>query len=211
MPAIRTILHPTGLAKVDRAALRLAGSLARTHGARLVVLHVMKPWYLYGRARMLGAFLRQKMERWEALNRVRVADLDFPLEHRLTEGEPVSAILRAAEELPCDLIVMGTHARSGLRRLLKGSTAEAVVRKAPCPVLTVGASPAGRLPSPGPCHEAPFGTEVRTAIDKMPAGRVGPMGEETDSRHRKWAVNSPRSSGRGSTPRRGRAESLCSV
>jgi nucleotide-binding universal stress UspA family protein len=209
MPAIQTILHPTTLSKVDRPAFRLAGSLARTHGARLVVLHVMKPWYLYGRARVLGAYLRQKMERWEALNQVRVADLDIHLEHRLTEGEPASAILRAAEELPCDLIVMGTHRRSGLRRLLKGSTAEAVVRKASCPVLTVGASPAGRLPSREPCHEALLGTQVRTA--RIPAGLVGPMGKETDSRNRKWKPKSPSRSGRGSTPGRANAESLCSV
>jgi nucleotide-binding universal stress UspA family protein len=209
MPAIRTILHPTALSKVDRAALRVAGSLAQAHGARLIVLHVMKPWYLYGRARMLGNFLRQKMERWEALNQVRAADLDLPLQHRLMEGEPVSAILRVAEELPCDLIVMGTIGRSGLRRLLKGSTAEAIVRKAPCPVLAVGASLAERLPSRAPCHEALLGTEVRTA--RIPAGRVGPMGSETESRHRKRTATSPSRSGRGSTAGRANAESLCSV
>jgi nucleotide-binding universal stress UspA family protein len=51
-------------------------------------------------------------------------------------------ILTKAEEFHCDLIVMGTHGRTGLRRLLVGSVAEAVMRKAPCPVLTVK-GPAG--------------------------------------------------------------------
>jgi nucleotide-binding universal stress UspA family protein len=55
----------------------------------------------------------------------------------LVEGNAAAAILRAAKELHCDLIVMGTHGRTGLSRLLMGSVAEEVVRKAPCLVLTV--------------------------------------------------------------------------
>jgi universal stress protein A len=165
---IRTILHPTGFFKVDQAAFCLAGSLARTYRARLVILHVMKPWYLYGRARLLGTYLHHKLERWEAVSQVRVADLDLPLEHRLTEGEPVSAILSVAKELSCDLIVMGTHKRSGLRRLLKGSTAEAVVRRAPCPVLIVGASLAKRSRLAERCCEASIELEQR--ITELPGG-----------------------------------------
>jgi nucleotide-binding universal stress UspA family protein len=59
------------------------------------------------------------------------------VERRLEEGDPIGEILRAAAEVPCDLIVMGTHGRTGLARLLMGSVAEEVVRKAPCPVVTV--------------------------------------------------------------------------
>jgi hypothetical protein len=55
----------------------------------------------------------------------------------LLVGDPASAILRVTQELPADLIVMGTHGRTGLGRLLMGSVAEQVVRKAPCPVVTV--------------------------------------------------------------------------
>jgi hypothetical protein len=61
------------------------------------------------------------------------------VEYRLVEGEPVREILRAARETACDLIVTGTHGRSGLDRLLMGSVAEQLLRKAPCPVLTVKA------------------------------------------------------------------------
>jgi nucleotide-binding universal stress UspA family protein len=55
----------------------------------------------------------------------------------LTDGEPYAEILRVAEDDGCDLIVMGTHGRTGLRRLLMGSVAEQVLRQASCPVLTV--------------------------------------------------------------------------
>ena len=55
----------------------------------------------------------------------------------LMEGEPGEAILRTATERHCDLIVMGTHGRTGLDRIIKGSVAEHVLRRAPCPVLTV--------------------------------------------------------------------------
>jgi nucleotide-binding universal stress UspA family protein len=57
----------------------------------------------------------------------------------MAEGDPAGAILRAARENQCDLIVMGTHGRAGLNRFLRGSVAEEVVRKAPCPVMTVNA------------------------------------------------------------------------
>src|SRR4051812_41221611 len=103
MLTIRTILHPTRFSEVDRGAFRLAASLARAHGARLVVLHVMSPWYVHGRGAMLGAFLRQGKELWEALNRLRAASCGSPTEHRLATGDAVAGILRAAEELQCDL------------------------------------------------------------------------------------------------------------
>jgi nucleotide-binding universal stress UspA family protein len=55
----------------------------------------------------------------------------------LQEGDPATEILRIAQECKCDLIVMGTHGRTGVARLLMGSVAEHVVRKAECPVLVV--------------------------------------------------------------------------
>jgi nucleotide-binding universal stress UspA family protein len=59
------------------------------------------------------------------------------VEHQLKAGDAVAEILSMARHLPCDLIVLGTHGRTGLDRLLMGSVAEQIVRKAPCPVLTV--------------------------------------------------------------------------
>ena len=66
-----------------------------------------------------------------------VPDSNVPVERRLLAGDPADAIIRLAESEHIDLIVMGTHGRRGLSRLLMGSVAESVVRVAPCPVLTV--------------------------------------------------------------------------
>jgi len=65
------------------------------------------------------------------------SDTSIRVERRLVEGDAVPSILREAEEQGADLIVMGMHGRTGLNRLLMGSTAEHVVRRASCPVLTV--------------------------------------------------------------------------
>ncbi|HWT81688.1 MAG TPA: universal stress protein, partial [Candidatus Methylomirabilis sp.] len=77
------------------------------------------------------AALRQLTERLHAqLPTLRVRSV-------LAEGVPFDQILRAAKRLRCDLIVLATHGRTGLRHVLTGSVAENVVRRAPCPVLTV--------------------------------------------------------------------------
>jgi universal stress protein A len=73
----------------------------------------------------------------EQLLQVQAHDPRVRLEHRFAEGDPAAEILRATEECRCDVIVMGTHGRTGLSRLLMGSVAERVLRKAPCPVVTV--------------------------------------------------------------------------
>jgi len=79
--------------------------------------------------------VQEKLRQLESqAHRVRV-------ESQVLEGDPVDMILRAAEETHSDVIVMGTHGRTGLSRLLLGSVAEAVIRKAPCPVLSVKPSP----------------------------------------------------------------------
>ena len=66
----------------------------------------------------------------------RDARAGFVYEHRLVTGDPASSIVNLAEMEGADLIVMGTHGRTGFSRLLMGSVAELVVRRAKCPVLT---------------------------------------------------------------------------
>jgi nucleotide-binding universal stress UspA family protein len=78
---------------------------------------------------------REEVE--EELGRVGAPDPGVRLERRLVVGDAAARILEAAQAVPCDLIVMGTHGRTGLGRVLLGSVAEQVVRLAPCPVLTV--------------------------------------------------------------------------
>jgi len=67
----------------------------------------------------------------------RLHRVDTYFEHHLLSGDPGSELVHFAERENIDLIVMGTHGRTGLTRLLMGSVAEAVVRRAPCPVLTL--------------------------------------------------------------------------
>lgn len=137
MLPIHAILHPTDFSERAGAAFRMACALARDHGARLVVLHVYPPPLSHGEVvarRQPNGFHE---ELWSALRRVQPREPGLNVEHWLIEGHAAAEILRAAAEHGCDLIVMGTHGRAGVARLLMGSVAEKVLRKAPCPVLTV--------------------------------------------------------------------------
>jgi nucleotide-binding universal stress UspA family protein len=142
MLPIRRILVPIDWSEPSDEAFRLAASLAREHAAELLVLYVVPL-----AAVMYGPPPESYLEHLlEELRRVRPSDPKVRARYLLVEGAPAAAILSAAGESHCDLIVMGTHGRRGLNRLLSGSVAEAVVRKAPCPVLTVKA----RVPADSP-------------------------------------------------------------
>lgn len=137
MLPIRTILHPTDFSEHSDYALRLACALARDHGARLVLLHVAAPpTAVYGGDILIPAPPDSHDEERQRLDRLQVPDT-VPTERRLVEGDAATQILAVAERTGSDLVVMGTHGRTGLARLLMGSVAEQIVRKAPCPVLTV--------------------------------------------------------------------------
>jgi hypothetical protein len=88
---------------------------------------------------------------------------DVAYEHKMLTGTPAEGIVRFAEEVQADFIVMGTHGRTGLFRVLMGSVAEAVVRKAPCPVLTV------RQPAPE-TDEKPEPEQHEESGSTRPAG-----------------------------------------
>jgi nucleotide-binding universal stress UspA family protein len=141
MNAIHNILHPTDFSPPAEYAFRLACSLAQDHGAHLLVLHVAPPppprFVGY---HATGVSPQQADERYfedlrSSLRRLESPSPNVEVEHRLEEGDTATEILRVADESKCDLIVMGTHGRMGLSRLLLGSVAEQVLRRARCPVL----------------------------------------------------------------------------
>ncbi len=138
---MRVILHPTDFSVDSEAALKVARSLARDHGARLIVLHVAPLEVLMSGT--VAAEVDPRVYR-DALadvrGRVDGPDLKHPVETLLARGFAAEKILETAEEVGCDLIVMGTHGRSALSRLLMGSVAEHVFPKARCPVLIVKAA-----------------------------------------------------------------------
>jgi nucleotide-binding universal stress UspA family protein len=131
------ILFPTDFSHTGDEALAMAASLARDTGAKLLILHVEEPPLAYGSGEMYyGIPEPASADLQRMLQNVVPADPDVPYEHHLITGEPAGAITRFAETKSVDMIVMGTHGRTGLSRLLMGSVAEAVVRRAQCPVIT---------------------------------------------------------------------------
>jgi nucleotide-binding universal stress UspA family protein len=134
---IRTLLHPTDFSERAHLAYQLAYSLARNQGARLIVLHVVAPLASYGEKLAWQQRNGRPAQVYQSLCSLQATDSRVVIEHRLTDGDPQTEILRVARETDCDLIVMGTHGRTGSGRQLMGSVAEQVVGTAPCPVLIV--------------------------------------------------------------------------
>jgi nucleotide-binding universal stress UspA family protein len=155
MLPIRVILHPTDFSENSVYAFRLACSLARDYGARLVVLHVAEPPVIVPVDGM--AAIPVPIDREQLLIQLRswqARETNVRVEHRLAEGDPAAAIVRNAAELGCDVILMGTHGRTGVGRLLMGSVAEQVLRRAPCPVVTVKTPhPQAQAPKEGVPHQ----------------------------------------------------------
>jgi nucleotide-binding universal stress UspA family protein len=138
---IRTILHPTDFSGRSEYAFQVAHSLARDHGARLVVLYVRVP-VVVAYAELVTVVpdpVRTPQDVKDRLSERHSVDPWVEVEYRVAEGDPAAEIIRLAGELGASLIVMGTHGRTGLGRLLMGSVAETVLRRAPCAVLTLKA------------------------------------------------------------------------
>ncbi len=134
--AQKTILFPTDFSHASDSALVHAETLAKQQGARLLIVHVEEPPLAYGGGELYYGIPEPSSERiLEMLEDVTPADTSVPFTHRLTMGDPAGEVVRLAEEEQADMIVLGTHGRTGLTRLLMGSVAEAIVRHAPCPVL----------------------------------------------------------------------------
>jgi nucleotide-binding universal stress UspA family protein len=142
MLPITRILVPIDWSEPSKSAFLVGVSLAREYNAQLLVLYVV-PLALVMYGPPSEAYMDHLLEE---LRRVKPGDSRICVQHFLAEGDPGTAILGTAKETNCDLIVMGTHGRTGLNRVLMGSVAEKVVRKATCPVLVVKAPLAE-----GPC------------------------------------------------------------
>jgi universal stress protein A len=134
----KKILFPTDFSPASQEALKWATSLARESGATLLIVHVEEPPMAYGGGELyLGVDETNRQELRKALAQVVPTDPNVPYEHKLLIGDPATSIVDLAESEGVDFIVLGSHGRTGLTRLLMGSVAEAVVRRAKCPVLTV--------------------------------------------------------------------------
>lgn len=137
MSNIHVILHPTDYSEHSDVAFRIACSLARDYRAKLVLLHVaLRSVTIAGEAAIAPRseeYFQAEREKLEGIS----VPAEIRVERQVAEGAPAEEILRATQAAKADLIVMGTHGRTGLARLLAGSVAEQVMRRATCPVLTV--------------------------------------------------------------------------
>ncbi|HEX7481747.1 MAG TPA: universal stress protein [Polyangiales bacterium] len=147
MPAIKKILCPVDFSAGSKTALTYAEGLAKRLGAELYLVHAYEnPVYVLPMSGYVGptaeilAGVRQQIDeelvRWKAS----VAKEGLTVRGDVFEGAPYRVVLDAADEYKPDLIVMGTHGRTGIAHVVIGSVAERVVRLAHCPVLTVRTS-----------------------------------------------------------------------
>lgn len=137
------VLCPTDFSEFSSTALDYAAALALSYGSTLRLVHVITPFPITGPYLDLpggGPLYEAAADQARtslAAEAGRVSRTGVRIETELREGTAVQEILTAAAEWPADLIVMGTHGRGGFERLVLGSVAEKVLRKAPCAVLAV--------------------------------------------------------------------------
>jgi nucleotide-binding universal stress UspA family protein len=144
MIQLKRILVPTDFSDASKNALRYAMAFAESFNAALDVVHVVVDPYVIppgGEAYLPPPDYPEQMERIARQHLDQWVPAEWRNGRQVTleciPGAPFVEIVRYAREKNCDLIVMGTHGRGMIAHLLLGSVAERVVRKAPCPVLTV--------------------------------------------------------------------------
>lgn len=123
---VKKILYPTDFSSYSNQAYFHAVGLAETYRAKLTVVYVHTPGGQGDKA-----FWRGQLEQ------VRPSNPNIPVSHVLLEGDPATEITRFAADSGIDVIVIGTHGRTGVEQLVMGSVAEKVMREAPCSVLVV--------------------------------------------------------------------------
>jgi universal stress protein A len=131
----KKILLPIDFSYPSDAALPFAAALAKESNAQLLILHVDELPLAYGGEMYYGLLNPTRDELMKMLCNVKPTDPSIRVAHHLVEGNPIGAIVRFAKDEAVDLIVIGSHGRTGIGRALMGSVAEGVVRKAQCPVL----------------------------------------------------------------------------
>lgn len=146
---VGNILVPTDFSLTSERAMSMAVEIAKKYSSKILLIHVFNDFKIEDALQWTSYVSTTKTEieiREDISNRA-YDELDdfikkFPvgdlkIEPRVIEDHPHRGVIATAEDENIDLIVMGTHGRTGVAHLLMGSTAEKVVRAAPCPVLTV--------------------------------------------------------------------------
>ena len=142
--AIKRILMPVDFSAPSKRALKYAEQFAKQLGAALTLVHVVEPfWYPHDWEYLpafegnIGPVALEKEARARLTTLANEVGSNAPVTPHVRSGTPWNEIVLAAKEYKADLIIIGTHGRTGLKHVVMGSTAERVVRHAHCPVLVV--------------------------------------------------------------------------
>ena len=180
MASFKTILVPVDYSARSLQAFRVACSLAEEGATRLIVLHVVEQLPVMEQLvgfDALGTPIPLDADGsphhnaiQERLREVYVSKRPIDVRILVRDAEAAEGIVGAADDVGADLIVLGTHGRTGLNRLLAGSVAEAVLRRATCPVLAVhspesGSAETGAAPIQVILHPTDFSDQSQAALE----------------------------------------------
>lgn len=164
--SLRNILYLTDFSGPSEAALPFAVAIARGYGATVYSLHVlMPPPYVHSVPPVTAASLEVEEENANnAMQRLQSQLAGLTYETSMERGIPVwAAVDRAIKDHDIDLIVLGTHGRTGAEKLLLGSVAEEIFRRSPVPVLTIGPGVRSGAHGGGRFHRVLFATDFTSA------------------------------------------------
>ena len=163
--AVRNILFTTDFTEASSKALKYTEAIARHFQASVTSTHVLRAsvadWPKFGTDPEYKKLYAKTKEMLDNVGR-QLDQAGFKADEVLFEGDPVDCIVKAIQHRRVDLLVLGTHGSRDLERLVLGSTAEEILRKASCPVLTVGPN------VPDPCQGTVLFRRVLLATDFTP-------------------------------------------
>jgi nucleotide-binding universal stress UspA family protein len=182
--ALKNILFLTDFSEPSGAALPFASAIARTYGSVVHALHVVLPSaYTYMTPEMAATFLDNEDDRARAeMQRVEAELTGQPRETIIERGGAVWPVLsEVLKEREIDLIVLGTHGRTGVQKVLLGSSAEEVFRRARVPVVTIGPAVRSGAHSGGRFHSVLFATDFN-AVSTVAAAYAVSLAQENQAR-----------------------------
>lgn len=139
----KTILHATDFSPNAEHAFHVACQIARSMHARIVVLHAfILDAHITADLPVVPRELVSEEDIRLKLRQIRESEPSLQIEDKFVVGTPVESIVSVANSCHADLIVMGTYGRTGFKRLVLGSVADHVLRRATCPVMIVPLPPA---------------------------------------------------------------------
>lgn len=139
MNKIEKLFVPTDFSTCSQEAITYAAFLAGQLNATILLTHILEPISYPLDFAMIESVDYDQIKTVQALDRIARSwrQKGIQIETHLFKGDPVTEIVKKAKDLECDLIVMGTHGRTGMAHLMMGSVAERIIRTSSIPVLTV--------------------------------------------------------------------------